>query len=110
MQVKQPLDEDPDEGVKDLLEVALKLLDLDHDARISFNDFSTAVTNQPLLLEAFGPCIPNEDCRAAFLATVVDEKERDKLLDFVVPPSDPSADNDDSIMSQVECPLHPPNP
>ncbi|NWT93111.1 EFCB1 protein, partial [Urocynchramus pylzowi] len=67
----QPADEEPDEGVKDLVEIALKkmastclfvpflLQDYDHDGKISFTDFETAVREENLLLEAFGPCLPD---------------------------------------------------
>ncbi|NXT08398.1 EFCB1 protein, partial [Prunella fulvescens] len=67
----QPADEEPDEGVKDLVEIALKkmastylfvpflLQDYDHDGKLSFTDFETAVREENLLLEAFGPCLPD---------------------------------------------------
>lgn len=68
--IKQPGEEDPDEGVKDLSELALKKLDVDHDGKISFKDYETAVKAEPLLLEAFGQCLPTEENCAAFLATL----------------------------------------
>ncbi|XP_041264388.1 EF-hand calcium-binding domain-containing protein 1 [Onychostruthus taczanowskii] len=55
----QPADEEPDEGVKDLVEIALKKMDYDHDGKLSFTDFETAVRDENLLLEAFGPCLPD---------------------------------------------------
>ncbi|NXO26962.1 EFCB1 protein, partial [Cisticola juncidis] len=67
----QPADEEPDEGVKDLVEIALKkmastyllvpflLQDYDHDGKLSFADFEQAVRDEKLLLEAFGPCLPD---------------------------------------------------
>ncbi|XP_012529506.1 EF-hand calcium-binding domain-containing protein 1 [Monomorium pharaonis] len=68
--IKQPGEEDPDEGVKDLSELALKKLDVDHDGKISFRDYETAVKEEPLLLEAFGQCLPTEESCASFLATL----------------------------------------
>ncbi|XP_011872861.1 PREDICTED: calcineurin subunit B isoform X2 [Vollenhovia emeryi] len=68
--IKQPGEEDPDEGVKDLSELALKKLDVDHDGKISFRDYETAVKEEPLLLEAFGQCLPTEETCAGFLATL----------------------------------------
>ncbi|KAL6255056.1 hypothetical protein P5V15_013389 [Pogonomyrmex californicus] len=68
--IKQPGEEDPDEGVKDLSELALKKLDVDHDGKISFRDYEMAVKEEPLLLEAFGQCLPTEESCAAFLATL----------------------------------------
>ncbi|XP_071647275.1 calaxin-like [Temnothorax longispinosus] len=68
--IKQPGEEDPDEGVKDLSELALKKLDVDHDGKISFRDYETAIKEEPLLLEAFGQCLPTEETCVGFLATL----------------------------------------
>ncbi|NXN06563.1 EFCB1 protein, partial [Indicator maculatus] len=57
--LKQPSEEDPDEGIKDLVDIALKKMDYDHDGKLSFVDFEKAVRNENLLLEAFGPCLPD---------------------------------------------------
>ncbi|KAJ1101023.1 hypothetical protein NDU88_006097 [Pleurodeles waltl] len=57
--LKQPTEEDPDEGVKDLVEITLKKMDYDHDGKLSFADFEKAVHEESLLLEAFGPCLPD---------------------------------------------------
>uniref|UniRef100_H2YBN1 EF-hand domain-containing protein n=1 Tax=Ciona savignyi TaxID=51511 RepID=H2YBN1_CIOSA len=64
--VKQPTEEDPDEGIKDLVEITLKKMDHDHDSRLSKTDFRDSVIIEPLLLEAFGPCLPDEKCACAF--------------------------------------------
>lgn len=68
--IKQPGEEDPDEGVKDLSELALKKLDVDHDGKISFRDYEMAIKEEPLLLEAFGQCLPTEENCTGFLATL----------------------------------------
>ncbi|KAL1115622.1 hypothetical protein AAG570_005912 [Ranatra chinensis] len=68
--VKQPQDEDPDEGVKDLVDMVLKRLDLDRDGKVSKEDFLGAVAEEPLFLEAFGQCLPTEAAAAAFLMTL----------------------------------------
>ncbi|KAL6428768.1 hypothetical protein ACFW04_007972 [Cataglyphis niger] len=68
--IKQPGEEDPDEGVKDLSELALRKLDVDHDGKISFRDYEIAIKEEPLLLEAFGQCLPTEESCSAFLATL----------------------------------------
>uniref|UniRef100_A0A670ZLG4 Calaxin n=1 Tax=Pseudonaja textilis TaxID=8673 RepID=A0A670ZLG4_PSETE len=57
--LKQPSEEDPDEGIKDLVEITLKKMDYDHDGKVSFVDFERAVRDENLLLEAFGPCLPD---------------------------------------------------
>ncbi|CAL7939811.1 unnamed protein product [Xylocopa violacea] len=68
--MKQPGEEDPDEAVKDLSELALKKLDVDRDGKISFLDYKVAVTEEPLLLEAFGQCLATDETCASILATL----------------------------------------
>ncbi|XP_015587745.1 EF-hand calcium-binding domain-containing protein 1 [Cephus cinctus] len=68
--IKQPGEEDPDEGVRDLSELALKKLDVDHDGKVSFEDYELAIKEEPLLLEAFGQCLPTEESSTAFLTTL----------------------------------------
>lgn len=58
--MKQPNEEDPDEGIKDLVEIALKKMDLDRDNRLSKSDFQQSVMQDPLLLECFGQCFPDQ--------------------------------------------------
>ncbi|XP_064023308.1 calaxin isoform X2 [Pogoniulus pusillus] len=58
--------EDPDEGIKDLVDIALKKMDYDHDGKLSIVDFEKAVRDENLLLEAFGPCLPDIKSRMAF--------------------------------------------
>ncbi|XP_027141849.1 calaxin [Larimichthys crocea] len=64
--IRQPTEEDPDEGLKDLVEITLKKMDQDHDGRISFEDFEKAVREENLLLEAFGTCLPDMTSIEAF--------------------------------------------
>ncbi|XP_069815530.1 calaxin isoform X1 [Dendropsophus ebraccatus] len=64
--LKQPTEEDPDEGIKDLVEITLKKMDHDHDSKLSFSDFEKAVREENLLLEAFGPCLPDSKSIMAF--------------------------------------------
>ncbi|NP_084119.1 uncharacterized protein LOC77036 [Mus musculus] len=52
-------EEENEEGVKDLVEISLKKMDYDNDGKISFADFEKAVKEDGLLLEAFGPCLPD---------------------------------------------------
>uniref|UniRef100_A0A8C2NU85 EF-hand domain-containing protein n=1 Tax=Capra hircus TaxID=9925 RepID=A0A8C2NU85_CAPHI len=46
--LKQPSEEDPDEGIKDLVEITLKKMDHDHDGKLSFADYE----------QALGSCLP----------------------------------------------------
>ena len=91
--VKQPAEEDPDEGIKELVEITLKKMvilflngtiiwnisifaskiiqDLDHDSRLSLADFTESVKNEELLLEAFGKCLPDDDLiHVSFLSKI----------------------------------------
>lgn len=68
--LKQPGDEDPDEGVREFVELALKKIDIDQDGKVSFEDFRESVVKEPLLLEAFGQCLPGHAETAAFLDTL----------------------------------------
>ncbi|CAK9807118.1 clxn [Anthophora plagiata] len=68
--MKQPGEEDPDEAVKDLSELALKKLDVDRNGKISFQDYKVAVLEEPLLLEAFGQCLPTHENCTAILTTL----------------------------------------
>ncbi|XP_030032152.1 EF-hand calcium-binding domain-containing protein 1 [Manduca sexta] len=69
--LKQPGDEDPDEGVRDLVELVLRKMDIDNDGKVSLDDYREAVAQEPLLLEAFGQCLPSKRHAATFLKTLV---------------------------------------
>uniref|UniRef100_A0AAQ5X5B6 EF-hand domain-containing protein n=1 Tax=Amphiprion ocellaris TaxID=80972 RepID=A0AAQ5X5B6_AMPOC len=69
-----PTEEDPDEGVKDLVEITLKKMDHDHDGKLSFDDFEKAVREENLLLEAFGTCLPDSTSVEAFEQYVFQEQ------------------------------------
>ncbi|KAF5927822.1 hypothetical protein HPG69_000728 [Diceros bicornis minor] len=51
-------EEETDEGIKELVDITLKKMDYDNDGKISFADFEKAVREERLLLEVFGPCLP----------------------------------------------------
>lgn len=40
--------------------------------QVSFQDYLTTVTEEPLLLEAFGQCLPSESAIASFMTTFHD--------------------------------------
>ena len=53
--------EEADEGIRDLIQMTKKKLDLDKDDVVSFEDFNGTVKKDPTMtLEVFGPCIPPE--------------------------------------------------
>lgn len=59
--IRIPTEEDPDEGIKDLVEIMVKKMDHDSDQKVSLEDFKTTVRNEPLLIEAFGPSLPTRE-------------------------------------------------
>jgi len=71
--VRQGLEEDGDEGVKDLIEMTLKKMDDDKDGKVSFSDFETTVKNEPLMLEAFGPCLPTNKFGDKFISSFLEQ-------------------------------------
>ena len=74
--VRQGLEEDGDEGVKDLIEMTLKKMDEDKDGKVSFADFEVTVKNEPLMMEAFGPCLPNNRNGDQFLQSFFQHQDK----------------------------------
>ncbi|XP_065838118.1 calaxin-like [Oscarella lobularis] len=70
--VKSSTEEDRDESIRELMELAMKKMDGDHDNRLSYSDYLDGVHKEPLLIEAFGPCLPPDDLAQNFLASCVE--------------------------------------
>ena len=47
--------------------MTLRKMDLDKDGRVSLPDWKETIRMEPLLLEAFGPCLPNKKAAEVFL-------------------------------------------
>ena len=98
---KDANDEDGDDGVKvkstnsvllslfilffenelqDLIEMTMKKMDQDKDGRVSFSDFSETVQREPLMMEAFGNCLPTSQAGKAFVSRILDQKSASHLL------------------------------
>lgn len=71
--VYQQKEELGDEAVKDLVDIIIKKMDLDKDGIISYADYSKSVQKEPMLLECFGPCLPDRKHVYAFLTTFTDK-------------------------------------
>lgn len=67
--IRQPVEEDPDEGVRDLVEIVFKKFDTQKKGTIDYAQFKTSVSDEPLLLQALGACLPDEKSADAFLCT-----------------------------------------
>ncbi|XP_076435881.1 calaxin-like [Babylonia areolata] len=59
--------DDADEGIRELTEMALKKLDTDNDGRVSLEDFRAAVHVDKLRLELLGQCFPDDKDRCQCL-------------------------------------------
>ncbi|XP_074128337.1 calaxin-like [Sminthopsis crassicaudata] len=59
--LKHSIEEEPDEGIKELVEITMKKMDYDNDGKLSYEDFEQAVKNDHLLMEVFGPCLPGTE-------------------------------------------------
>ena len=67
-------DTEEDEGIKDLMEMTLKRMDHDKDGKISHEDFSRTVSQDVLMLEAFGSCLPSGRAGQDFVSSILDAK------------------------------------
>ena len=56
----------------EVIEMTLRKMDDDRDGRISFSDFSSSVTKEPLMMEAFGPCLPNNRAGGEFIRNILE--------------------------------------
>ncbi|WAQ93564.1 EFCB1-like protein [Mya arenaria] len=74
--VQHQQEEDAEEMQKDLVEMALKKIDFDHDGRVSVEDYMKSVAEESLLIEALGPCLPNTKTRESFLELIADDKQK----------------------------------
>uniref|UniRef100_A0A3P9NC33 EF-hand calcium binding domain 1 n=1 Tax=Poecilia reticulata TaxID=8081 RepID=A0A3P9NC33_POERE len=74
--IKWPSEEDPDEGIKDVVEITMKKMDLDHDGLLSFDDFQKSVLDENLFLQAFGPCLPDNTVITKFEQLAFQEPEQ----------------------------------
>jgi len=52
----------------EIVDLAMRKLDVDHDGVIAYGDFHDAVSVDPLLLQSLGPCLPSLKATRTFLA------------------------------------------
>jgi len=62
-----------DECERDIIEIAMRKLDVDKDGQITEVDFQDACYMDPLLIQACGPCLPPDRTTAAFLALLTEK-------------------------------------
>nr|CAI5822255.1 unnamed protein product [Callosobruchus analis] len=68
--IKHPQEEDLDDSVKDLVDIVMRKMDKDKDGKVSLEDYQKNVDDEPLLLEAFGKCLPTDKSKVTFIATL----------------------------------------
>lgn len=68
--IKHPQEEDPEESVKDLVDIIMRKLDKDKDGKVSLQDYKLSIAEEPLLLQAFGTCLPSDRAKETFLSTM----------------------------------------
>ena len=71
MMLLRYVDIDCDCVPQDIIDLTLKKMDVDKDGRICFDDYEETVKNEPLLLEAFGPCLPKATTLDLFMRQVL---------------------------------------
>ena len=60
-------------GYQDLIDITLRRMDQDRDGRVSYEDFRATVEQEPLLMEAFGECLPYNKKGLEFKDSFLDE-------------------------------------
>lgn len=48
----------------------MRKLDKDKDGKVSLADYQKSIAEEPLLIEAFGNCLPSERARRSFVSTL----------------------------------------
>ncbi|XP_008205344.1 EF-hand calcium-binding domain-containing protein 1 isoform X1 [Nasonia vitripennis] len=75
--IKVQPEEDPDETVKDMIELLVKAIDIDRDGDVSEEEFRKAVLEKnSLFLECMGPVFPSREAKHAFLTTFTNRVAR----------------------------------
>ena len=64
---------------QDLIDMTLKKMDLDKDGRVSYSDFEETVKREPLMMEAFGPYLPNNKIGFDFMQQFLDSRPNNSI-------------------------------
>ena len=60
--------------------MTIRKMDHDRDGRVSYPDFSETVYKDPLMMEAFGTCLPTSRVGNEFVKKILDSRPDSKLL------------------------------
>ena len=61
-------------------EMTIRKMDHDKDGRVSYYDFEASVKHEPLMMEAFGPCLPNNSVGCKFIKKYLDSTPNNNLF------------------------------
>ena len=66
--------------IQDLIDMTLKKMDHDKDGRVSYSDFEETVKREPLMMEAFGQCLPNNRIGFEFMGEILDSRPNNSFF------------------------------
>ena len=58
----------------------MRKMDHDKDGRVSYSDYVHTVIKEPLMMEAFGTCLPTSRAGNNFVGKILDSRARSNLL------------------------------
>ena len=59
--------------------MTLRKMDLDKDGRVSYTDFQATVAHEPLMMEAFGQCLPHNNAGFEFMRQYLDTMPNNRI-------------------------------
>ena len=60
--------------------MTIRKMDYDKDGRVSYSDFVSTVHKEPLMMEAFGTCLPTSKAVSVFVKKILDSRPDSKPL------------------------------
>ena len=60
--------------------MTMRKMDHDRDGRVSYSDYVSTVLKEPLMMEAFGNCLPTSRAGNSFVGRILDRRTPSNLL------------------------------
>ena len=60
--------------------MTMRKMDCDKDGKVSYSDYVSTVMKDPLMMEAFGACLPSNRSTNIFLKKILDSQPNSKLI------------------------------
>ena len=54
--------------------MTMRKMDCDRDGRVSYSDYVSTVLEEPLMMEAFGTCLPSSRAGSVFVTKILDKR------------------------------------